>query len=283
MRQPRLRKLLRASEAGTLSNSALICETSHYPILIVEKRIKKRFFGPIDRALRVQKTANVRMLKTWKRNLSIKRCMAIRSTTKKARVILLFFLLFFPAIYGKRSNFESNADIVSAPEEPSKELVLSTLELPDKIFTLYAPYDELLFESVYLEKNYMYYFNLEIVSPHACTVEIIIFDPEDSAFKIFEAPLNYYDESQRYYRIPFGTALSGSYDFLFKVTSTSDLNLYIRVEQGVKCLYDKLTAEETNNFVLYKINKFDYGKHVEHNLELDQIACINSFSGECRP
>ncbi len=158
--------------------------------------------------------------------------------------------------------------------------------LPDKIYTFLAPVDNLTFESFYLESYYMYYLTIEVVTPHACRAKVNIFDPAGVLYKIFEANLTQ-GEYSNYHTIPFGAAISGGYRLEISTESALNFNLHVKLEQGLKCLYDKLSSEETENLAYYKVNNFYNGKHVEHDMELKSdwmykmcLARVNAISTE---
>ena len=70
----------------------------------------------------------------------------------------------------------------------SKSLKMNAGEdlLFDKIYRFLEPYDTLLFENTLpLEKNYNYYISVKIVSPHTCSMEINLWDPEGAQYNIF--------------------------------------------------------------------------------------------------
>jgi len=156
---------------------------------------------------------------------------------------------------------------------------LNDLELPDKVYTFLTPSDTLTFESLYLEKYYNYYIYIELVTPHNCTLQITIWDPDNKKFNIFESEMFYNPEYGRYFEIPFGTALSGNYKIQFSVQTNYNINIYIKIEQGSECLYDKIPSKEIKNLIFYKVNRFDSGMNVEHNILLETDMMYKFYIG----
>ncbi len=196
---------------------------------------------------------------------------------KVSALLILFVTNILIASHNSRTHTISkeNATISATSSEPEP----AVLELPDKVYSFIAPSDVLEFESVYLEGDYMYYFTIEIVTPNNCLAKILVQDPEACQFDIFEANLDYNVDYMRYYRVPFGTAQSGNYYFQIYIESGSNFNLYIKIEQGLKCLYDKMSVDESNNLAYYNVNKFYNGKHVEHDIELNSDWMYKFFVG----
>ncbi|MFX1478336.1 MAG: hypothetical protein ACFFCI_09395 [Promethearchaeota archaeon] len=145
-------------------------------------------------------------------------------------------------------------------------------ELPDKVYAFLSPSDTLTLDNLYMEKYYKYYIWIEIVTPHNCTINISLWDPEGKQFDLFENILSYYEfdgtvsERYKYYEIPFGTALSGNYIVKFHVITSNNVNIYIRIEKGPKCLYDKIAMEEYEDIMFYKVTRFYNGMNISHSI-----------------
>ena len=178
---------------------------------------------------------------------------------RKASLILLisFFLSTFSIV-----NTVDSTNIVKSQDN----LSTSDAVLPDKVYTFLAPSDMLTFEDVPLQRYYKYYIWAEIVTPHNCSLTITLWDPDGMQFDIFENDLFYDPDHGRYYEIPFGTALEGNYTIEFSVISTENLNLYLRIERGPKCLYDIIPWEEIGDMELYKVTRFSNGMSISHNV-----------------
>ncbi len=206
--------------------------------------------------------------------------MVIKKAMKLVWSVILFFTLFLSNISTSCIIIlQEDSKINDGVNEDSNTPQEANLELPDKVYAFLAPSDVLTFENIYLQSDYMYYFTIEIVTPHTCTAQILVKDPEDYVYQIFDASLNCNEDYMRSYRIPFGTAQSGDYYFQIDVQSECNLNLYIKMEQGLKCLYDKMNTEESGNLVYYNVNKFYNGKYVEHNVELKSDWMYKYFIG----
>jgi len=153
------------------------------------------------------------------------------------------------------------------------------ITLPDKVYTFTAPTDTLTFNSLYLNKDYNYHIWIELVTPHNCTMRIRIWDPENKQYNIFESDMFYEPDYGRYFEIPFGTTMSGDYMLEFYVETDQNLNIYIRIEQGVKCLYEKVPAEDLNGLIFYEVKRFTNGMHIEHDVYLETDKMYKYYIG----
>jgi len=174
--------------------------------------------------------------------------MGIRNFRKIALLLLFTFLLLF---FGSsnilnRSSTQKNSDIPA----------ISGPDLPDKVYLFQSPQDSLVLEDIALEQYYIYYLYVEIVTPYNCSVKITLWDPEGNQFNIFESDLFNEPEGANYYEIPFGTALTGNYDIAFDVIAPENVNVYIRMEKGPRCLFDKIPMEEIDDIELYHVTDF---------------------------
>ncbi|MFX1277698.1 MAG: hypothetical protein ACFFAH_08125 [Promethearchaeota archaeon] len=205
---------------------------------------------------------------------------------KKLRFFLLLLILLiciifytnpFPVNDGKYDNIiieENNANLTH-----TNFLKLSDVELPDKVYTFLAPSDTLNFE-LYLEKEYIYTIYIELVTPHNVTMmRIRIWDPNNEQYTIFESEMFYDPEFGRYFEVPFGTAISGDYDIQFYTLAPLNFNMHILIEQGPKCLYDKMELQETNNIEFYEVKHFGNGDNVEHDVELETDTMYKFYIG----
>jgi len=175
---------------------------------------------------------------------------------KRVSIILIFcFFLCSFSVVNNSSKFRIRS-----------QLSTSDPELPDKVYAFIAPSDTLTFEDLPLHKYYKYYIWVEIVTPHNCSLTITLWDTEGMQFDIFENDLFYDPDLGRYYEIPFGMALEGNYTIKFSVITSENLNLYIRIEQGPKCLFDIIPWEEIGDMVLYKVTRFSNGMSISHNV-----------------
>jgi len=169
--------------------------------------------------------------------------------------------------YKSRINFNGNENVeltlTDAPNASSEELLV------DKVFTFLAPSDIQQFDDLYLHEELNYYILVEIVTPHNCEINITVIDPDSDIYQIFKTEVNI-SQGDQWFEIPFGTALSGNYTFIFSVITELNLNLYIKIsfDREDKCLYDIMSPEFIANLELYQVNKFYDGTEVEHNVML---------------
>ncbi|MBA7652976.1 hypothetical protein ES703_60816 [subsurface metagenome] len=164
----------------------------------------------------------------------------------------------------------------------SDEAVLhnSDLELPDKVYTFSAPTYNWTFNSLYLEKEYMYFIYIELVTPHNCsTMRITIWDPHNKQYNIFENKTFYYPEYGRYFEIPFGTEMSGGHKFEFYSESNVNFNMYIKIEQGPLCLHDKIDSQYHDDVVFFEVTNFSNGQSKSHRLDLETDVSYKFYIG----
>jgi hypothetical protein len=200
------------------------------------------------------------------------------------RIFFFFIFTFFLLILWRgtinSNNYSVNKKTNCIPPEYSMDLKPNELELPDKVFSFLAPNDQLNFVDLYLEEKFMYYIYLELVTPHnISTLKISIWDPDGKKFDIFESEMFYNPEYGRYFEIPFGTVKSGAYNITIITESELNFNLYISITQGSRCLYDKISSDEIESIVFYKITRFDNGKNIDHKIELKTDYMYKCYIG----
>ncbi|MFW9821600.1 MAG: hypothetical protein ACFFE4_01610 [Candidatus Thorarchaeota archaeon] len=152
----------------------------------------------------------------------------------------------------------------------------STSGLPDKIFAFTSPNDTLVLPNLYFDQYFTYYIYVEIVTPHNCSLEITLWDMDLNQYNVFEGYLYLEPESGRYYDIPFGTAFAGNYTLEFSTTSIYNVNLYIRIERGPRCLFDKIPMEEYDGIRFYEVTRFSDGMSINHTITL-KSDCLYKF------
>jgi hypothetical protein len=159
----------------------------------------------------------------------------------------------------------------------------STL-LIDKVFQFIAPKDSIIFNSLLLEYGYTYWIYIELVTPDVCdNLKIWFKDPIGRKFEIFDAPLNYFYEYARYYSIPFGTAMNGTYILNFTMTMPEPLNMLIRLEKGLPCLNEKIDWQYIDNNILVEFKTFKDIASVERNIMLNTDIMHKFFIGRISP
>ena len=185
-----------------------------------------------------------------------------------------------------RSMVTSNASRESLDENPPNSAstpMISDLqlELTDKVYTFLAPSAMLHLEDIYLEKEFTYFIYIKLVTPHNITsMEIEIRDPgENHNFTIFEREMFYNPEDGRSFEIPFGTAKSGAYNIYFFSESDDNYNLYIRMEQGPKCLYDKIEDASQRDKVYYEVKTFENGEGDSEDILLETDVMYDFYIG----
>jgi len=155
----------------------------------------------------------------------------------------------------------------------------SKAPLIDKVFTFLSPQDSLSFTDIYLEKHYNYYFLVEMVTPHNCSINVTLWDSDGMQYDLFSGNMHYNPQTGRSFEFPFGTALSGNYTFQFFVDAPSNLNIHIKLEQGVKCLYNIMSGQAINNLVLFRVVRFSNEMTIEHNIQFKTDVSYKFFIG----
>lgn len=203
--------------------------------------------------------------------------MAINKKIQEGLLILIILTLGLPFVH---QNF-SNVNINSNELEPTVEETPQTSSPPliDKVYTFLAPSDSLIFTDLYFEKNYNYFVLVEMVTPHNCTLNVSLWDPDNSQYDLFSNSITYEPQAGRSFEFPFGTVKAGNYTLLFSAENSLNFNLHIKIEQQVKCLYDIMSAQAINNLVHYRVTRFTDGMQIEHSLTLETDVSYKFFIG----
>ena len=201
----------------------------------------------------------------------------VKNFKKKIVISLLLLTLFLNITFSM--NYLSGQH-ESTDENVSESLRTNQSELPDKVFTFFAPYTVQTFEDLYLQGSYMYFIWIELVSQHdVSNMGIRIWDPENIQYDIFESDMYWEPEYGRYFEIPFGTALAGNYTIEFSVITSKNVNILIRMEQGPKCLHDKLDWQDIDKIIFYDVRRFHNNMYVEHFIQLQTDTMYKFYFG----
>jgi len=208
--------------------------------------------------------------------------MAIKFKSRQKAIVVTFVMISGLTIgiltLNSRFNGEpeqsANLNPLSTPKASSEEMLV------DKVFTFLAPNDTKQFNDLYLLENLNYYVLLEIVTPHNCEINISIIDPDLDTYNIFRTEVNV-SQGDQWFEVPFGTAISGNYTFIFSVIAALNLNVYVKIhfDREAKCLYDIMAPGYINNMELYRVNKFYDGTMIEHNVMLKTDVSYKFFLG----
>ncbi|MFX1259335.1 MAG: hypothetical protein ACFFAN_15885, partial [Promethearchaeota archaeon] len=121
---------------------------------------------------------------------------------------------------------------------------------------------------------------IELVTPHnVSNMKISVWDPDDNKFDVFESEMFYDPEYGRYFEVPFGTAKEGGHKFEFSAVVDQNFNMLIRIEEGAKCLHDKMESQEADNLILFKVTRFGDDMHIEHDIELETDKMYKFYIG----
>jgi hypothetical protein len=195
--------------------------------------------------------------------------------------ITFFFLLFFSiSLIITPITLSSNEEISVIPKsEELQEIKSSSLALIDKVYTFNASSDELKL-NLNLERKFDYYIYVEVVTPNnTCNLAITIWDPESKIFNIFQRDMISDHHQGDYDEVPFGTTLSGIHQIKFSMTSTASVNLYIRIEKVVMCLYDKISTHYLDRMLFYEVKRFSDGATAKISAILETDAMYRLYIG----
>jgi hypothetical protein len=175
--------------------------------------------------------------------------MAIKSIKIKS-----FFLMGLICIVLISSFSSLNFNVKNSESFPGK-LRASKIVFVDKVYTFTLSNPILRFDNeLYFEKYYFYDIYVAVVTPHTCTMNITLWDPEGEQYELsFEGNMTQED----YRRIPFGAALSGNYSIQFEVLLTENLNVHLKIESSIKCLADSISSFK--DAIYYNVSKFYNG------------------------
>jgi len=174
----------------------------------------------------------------------------------KSRQIKIFFLIFIFLF-----SFLISGSIIPASNSGEFESRISRLNTSDitfidKVYTFTVEEPNLLFNDLILEQFYTYYFSVTVVTPHLCAMDIMLWDPAgDKYYLSYEENMTQGDERE----IPFGTAMEGNYDIQFSAQLTENINVRVKIERGVKVLYDNIMAPEQSKIMYYNVSKVSDG------------------------
>ena len=181
---------------------------------------------------------------------------------KSRKTTIFFFILIFLCsflISGSLIHASSSGEF----DLRGSRLNTSDITLIDKVYTFTVEEPYLLFNDLILEKFYTYYFSVTVVTPHLCAMDIMLWDPVgDKYYLSNEENMTQGDERE----IPFGTAMEGNYDVQFSAQLTENMNIRVKIERGVKVLYDKITAPEQSKIMYYNVSKVSDGDLLITNL-----------------
>lgn len=125
--------------------------------------------------------------------------------------------------------------------------------LLDKVFTFKngAPPLE---KSYYLEAEYYYHVRAEVVTPHACDINVSIIDSRSHPFLIINNRLDFYSEVY-YDEQKHGIAYNGNHTFSFSVMTEENLNIYLSIRKGDP-VYDEVDDDDDDGFIPGNVTSF---------------------------
>ena len=118
--------------------------------------------------------------------------------------------------------FSSNTSISSNLNTSSEEVIW------DSTHTVFSPNDQVFLEDLLFQKDWMYNFYLELVTPHQCEINMTLTDPEGSHYIIFQGTVDNQPKE-----IQFGMVNEGAYNITLDVITEFTLNLHLKIERTV--------------------------------------------------
>ncbi|MBN1801096.1 MAG: hypothetical protein JW891_06275 [Candidatus Lokiarchaeota archaeon] len=135
------------------------------------------------------------------------------------------------------------------------ELRTSEEILIDKVYEFTTDNPVKKFEDLEMIAEYRYFLYFKMVTPHQCNLIISIIDPNGTTYDAFNDSNFNQEEGLR--SVPFGVAITGGHDLYFEVNASYNVNVYIRIEREIKCLYDVFSSQASGNVILYGVHKFE--------------------------
>jgi len=118
--------------------------------------------------------------------------------------------------------FQPNTNNSSNLNTSSEEVIW------DSTHTVFSPNDHVFLKDLLFQKDWMYNFYLEVVTPHQCEINMTLTDPEGYHYKIFQGTV---DQQQK--EIQFGMVNEAAYNITLDVSTEFTLNLHLRIERTV--------------------------------------------------
>jgi len=98
----------------------------------------------------------------------------------------------------------------------------------DSIHTVFSPYDQLILQDLLFEKDWMYDFSLEVVTPHQCEINMTLTDPSGNHYNLFQGTVD-----QQSKEIQLGMVTEGAYNITMDAITQFTLNLHLKIERTV--------------------------------------------------
>jgi len=174
--------------------------------------------------------------------------------------------------------------IQGAPNETKQitpEFKTSDITLIDKVYTFTITSHSRMLEDVPFQATYKYYIYFQVVTPNECEITVTIFDPEGSQYDVFHE--DNFTQEDGLVHFPFGAALTGPHDIQFDVDLTFNLNMYIKIEETIQCLYDVFNWQESQTVRQYGVVKFENSPPFIRNLVLESDVAYTLYLSRVTP
>ena len=148
-------------------------------------------------------------------------------------------------------------------KNPNLKIGSAETNLVDKVYAFTKDNSTLTFNNnIFFEKPFYYEIYVCVVTPHTCNMTISLLDPEGDPYDVFFENNMTQDNSRI---TPFGTAVTGNYTITFEASLIRNLNIHIKIEKWIKCLYDVIPPEELKALHYYDVQKFKNGNTINFN------------------
>ncbi|MFX1275897.1 MAG: hypothetical protein ACFFBP_06770 [Promethearchaeota archaeon] len=155
-----------------------------------------------------------------------------------------------------------NESIIDAPLiQNSNELLIN------KVYNFTIGNSLKRFENIPFKEEFNYTIQFKILTPHSCNITITIIDPENSIYDVFYK-VNFNHENGSSF-LHYGAAATGPHTIIFDLDIDYNLNMYIKIEETVKCFYNVFLSQEIDNIKQYGIAKFEDSTSLIKNLVLE--------------
>ena len=161
------------------------------------------------------------------------------------------------------------------------EVKTSDVTLIDKVYTFTITSPSKVLEEIPFQATYKYYIYFQVVTPHECEITVTIFDPEGSQFDVYHE--ENFTQEDGLANFPFGAALTGPHDIQFDVNLSFNLNMYIKIEETIQCLYDVFSWQESQKVRQYGVIKFEDSPPLIRNLVLESDVAYTLYLSRVTP
>ncbi len=179
--------------------------------------------------------------------------------TPSFRILFALLLLLSQSFLLLSNGFSTNQE--ESVTDPAD------LCLTNKVFSFPRGTSTMFLHHIWLEEIYVYFLHIELVTEHACDLNITLTCPDDTTNHIFSARLDWNEGFSTSYDIPIGLHFTGNYSFQFDIDADEVLNLYIKLEKQHQCL-ENIVPNVATESALYKVMRFQDKMEIRQSVRL---------------